>query len=70
MAKTRTKPDDAKPRAVPWTEELACKAVRVDPQATRQTKLLEFQKALEDGDERLPDGAVQALVKAGYTELA
>lgn len=62
--------DDAQLRQVPWTEELAWRALRVDAGASRSAKLAAAQRALEDGDERLPDGAVEALIKAGYRELA
>lgn len=64
------KQDDSQPRQVPWTEDLAWRALRVPPGASRGAKLAAAQRALEDGDERLPDGAVEALIKAGYRELA
>lgn len=66
----RTKPDDAKPRAVPWTADLAARALGLNPKAPRRVLLGAYQRALADGDERLPDGAVQALIAAGYKELA
>lgn len=55
---------------VPWTEELACRSLRVPAGASRETKLAAFRRALAEGDERLPDEAVSALIRAGYRELA
>lgn len=55
---------------MPWTAELAERALRLESGASRAVKLRAFQAALQDGDERLPDGAVQALIAAGYKELA
>jgi hypothetical protein len=55
---------------VPWTEELACRSLRLPAGLSRPERLAAFQLALADGDERLPDGAVAALIAAGYRELA
>lgn len=55
---------------VPWTEELACRSLRIERSATREERLSAFRAALARGDLRLPDGAVEALIRAGYRELA
>jgi hypothetical protein len=61
--------DDARLTVVPWTEELACRSLRLPAGLTHREKLAAFQDALADGNERLPDPAVRALIAAGYREL-
>lgn len=66
----RARDADGRLTQVPWTEELACRSLRLPAGASRSVKLQAFRRALAQGDERLPDEAVAALVRAGYRELA
>lgn len=53
---------------VPWTEELALRAARVNPdEVGRKAAVDRLRSAIDE--ERLPEGAVRALIRAGWREL-
>lgn len=53
--------------SVPWTEDLALRAARVDRSMRRPRQVAAIRNAIEQ--DRLPDAGVQALIRAGWTEL-
>lgn len=52
---------------VPWTAELALRVVKPEPDASREQVLADIRDAIDD--DRLPPGAVDALITAGWVEL-
>ena len=51
-----------------WTPELALRKAGVADEKDRAARLRGLQEAVQDG--RLPDPAIEALIWAGYKELA
>jgi len=59
---------DAGLRVVPWTEDIALRAARVDRSLPRAKQVEAIRNAV-DADNGLPEAAVDALVRAGWREL-
>jgi hypothetical protein len=61
--------DDAVPHQVRWTEALVMRFLHVPAAHTREQRLEAYEAAISGENPRLPDEAVRALIRAGYTEL-